>query len=165
MGIFVIVCVSIRKKCHLCPTHWISSLHVFNFALSLLPLIQMKTCEQLAPMNEVRELMSSARSYLSEGNLSLAFDLAQEASQQLQQVRAVAVTVTDRLSKWMTEYSDTLSYLCLQAIEIRILFPYLYAHGECATVTLTALYSLHTYNTSIPSHLISFHLILSYSIH
>ena len=57
----------------------------------------------------------------------------------------------------MTEYSDTLSYLYLQAIEIRILFPYLYAHGECATVTLTALYSLHTYNTSIPSHLILSH--------
>ena len=63
----------------------------------------MKTCEQLAPMNEVRELMSSARSYLSEGNLSLAFDLAQEASQQLQQVIIVAVAVTvavaDRLSQ------------------------------------------------------------------
>ena len=38
-------------------------------------------------MNEVRELMGTARQYLSEGNLSLAFDLAQEASQLLQQVR------------------------------------------------------------------------------
>ena len=67
----------------------------------------MKTCEQLAPMNEVRELMSSARSYLSEGNLSLAFDLAQEASQQLQQVIIVAVAVTvavaDRLSQCMAK--------------------------------------------------------------
>ena len=64
----------------------------------------MKTCEQLAPMNEVRELMSSARSYLSEGNLSLAFDLAQEASQQLQQVTIVirAVAVAVRLSGWTT---------------------------------------------------------------
>lgn len=47
----------------------------------------MKTCEQAVPMAEVRELMSTARSYLSEGNLSPAFDLAQEASQLLQQVR------------------------------------------------------------------------------
>lgn len=49
----------------------------------------MKTCEQAVPMAEVRELMSTARSYLSEGNLSPAFDLAQEASQLLQQVRNV----------------------------------------------------------------------------
>lgn len=38
-------------------------------------------------MTEVRELMSTARTYLSEGNLSHAFDLAQEATQLLQQVQ------------------------------------------------------------------------------
>lgn len=50
----------------------------------------MKTCEQSIPMTEVRELMSTARTYLSEGNLSHAFDLAQEASQLLQQVQCSA---------------------------------------------------------------------------
>ena len=40
-------------------------------------------------MTEVRELMGSARSYLTEGNLPLAYDLAQEASQMLQQVKNV----------------------------------------------------------------------------
>ena len=44
-------------------------------------------------MTEVRELMSTARTYLSEGNLSYAFDLAQEASQLLQQVCKSTMTL------------------------------------------------------------------------
>jgi tetratricopeptide (TPR) repeat protein len=52
--------------------------------VSLTPLV--KTCEQPIPMTEVRDVMNTARQYVQEGNLKEAFELAQEASQFLQQI-------------------------------------------------------------------------------
>ena len=47
----------------------------------------MKTCEQAVPMAELREVMTTARTYLNEGNFPAAFDLAHQASSHVQMVR------------------------------------------------------------------------------
>ena len=54
---------------------------------------QVKSAQQQIPLPEVRELISTARGLLEEGNLAGAFELTQDASQLLHQVRKVSVTL------------------------------------------------------------------------
>ena len=74
-------------------------------------------------MTEVRELMSSARSYLTEGNLPLAYDLAQEASQMLQQVINIQFT---RLILFKIVFSSFKIFLFTTGILIVFLFSFLF---------------------------------------
>ena len=75
-------------------------------------------------MTEARELMSSARSYLTEGNLPLAYDLAQEASQMLQQVANIQLT-RQILFKYLV-YSSYMILLFTTGILILFLFSFLF---------------------------------------
>ena len=90
-------------------------------------------------MTEVRELMSSARSYLTEGNLPLAYDLAQEASQMLQQVINIQFT---RLILFKIVFSSFKIFLFTTGILIVFLFSFLFYFYSCSY--------LYSYSYSYP---------------
>jgi hypothetical protein len=85
---------------------------------------QVKSSQQLIPIPEVREIITSSRAHLEDGNLTGAFELAQDASQLLHQI-------TGPLHKETAMTVDLITNVLLEAgiLFLRPLFYFMAAHS------------------------------------
>ena len=77
---------------------------------------QVKSAQQLIPLPEVREIISTARGLLEEGNLAGAFELTHDASQLLHQVRVVTTSGEIKKYKLYCNYPFTPPFLVSSAL-------------------------------------------------